>query len=88
LSLFGVFLSSHFSFGSVKLDLELGVCPHHAFRPQALKELFTVGMVLASSASAQAPGIYCCITRSMDTSRKSWSYHAKLTFNLQDSHIQ
>lgn len=24
----------------------------------------------------------------MDTSRKPWSYYARLTFNLQDSHIK
>jgi hypothetical protein len=76
------------------------VVPHHAFkisslRPQALQELFTVGMVLESRASSlanftspDAPNIHSCVTRSMETSRKSWSYYARLAFNLQDSHVK
>ena len=76
------------------------VVPHHAFklsslRPQALQELFTVGMVLESRASSpanftspDAPDIHSCVTRSMETSRKSCSYYTRFTFNLQDSHVK
>lgn len=54
--------------------------------PQALQELFTVGMVLTRTSamvnctSPDDPEIYCCVTRTMDTSRKSWP-------TTQDSHL-
>jgi hypothetical protein len=60
------------------MDLTSAVTVVPPFRPQALQELFTVGMVLASRAGAQeictspvVPDIHCCDTRSIDTSRKS-----------------